>query len=87
MSEMQPKEPSSTYDFSYDITLDEVRRRAAVMEAIGEDWDPIEALANEERAIDMLYSNLDEEQQRIYNRLVGEGVLLNRNPRNPTENA
>src|SRR5918997_1681563 len=27
-------------DYAYDLTLDEVRRRSAVLEAIG-DWDPI----------------------------------------------
>jgi len=25
--------------FAYDLTLDEARRRAAILEAIGEDWD------------------------------------------------
>jgi Family of unknown function (DUF6400) len=65
-------------DFSYDLTLDEARRRAAVLEAIGDDWDPIAVLAEEERAYDMLYSDLDEDQQRIYDELVGAGVLPDR---------
>ena len=65
-------------DFSYDLTLDEARRRAAVLEAIGDDWDPIAALAKEEKAYDMLYSDLDEEQQRIYDELVSAGVLPDR---------
>ena len=57
-------------DFAYDLTLDEARRRTAVLEAIGDDWDPVAVLAEEEKAYDMLYSDLDEEQQRIYDELV-----------------
>lgn len=62
-------------DFAYDLTLDETRRRSAVLKAIGDHWDPIAALAEEVKAHDMLYSNLDEEQQRIYDVLVSAGVL------------
>ena len=65
-------------DFSCDLTLDEARRRAAVLEAIGDDWDPIAVLTEEEKAYDMLYSDLDEEQQRIYDELVSAGVLPDR---------
>jgi Family of unknown function (DUF6400) len=65
-------------DFAYDLTLDEARRRTAVLEAIGADWDPIAVLAEENEADDMLYSNLDDEQQRIYNELVSAGVLAER---------
>lgn len=64
--------------FTCDLTLDEARRRTAVLEAIGEDWDPIAVLAEEERAYDMLYSNLDADQQRIYDELVIAGVLPDR---------
>ena len=65
-------------DFAYDLTLDEARRRSAVLAAIGEDWDPGAVLAEEERAYDLLYSNLDERQQRIYDELVADGVLPDR---------
>jgi hypothetical protein len=65
-------------DFSYDLTLDEARRRSAVLEAIGDDWDPIAVLAEEQRAYDMLYSDLDAEQQRMYDELVRAGVLPDR---------
>jgi len=34
-------------DFAYDLTLDEARRRTAVLEAIGDDWDPVAVLAEE----------------------------------------
>jgi hypothetical protein len=64
--------------FAYDLTLDEARRRAAVLEAIGDDWDPVQVLAQEDRAWAMLYSNLDDDQQRIYDDLVAAGVLPDR---------
>lgn len=64
--------------FAFDLTLDEVRRRGAVLEAIGADWDPIQALREEEQAYAMLYSNLDTEQQRHYDNLVSAGVLPDR---------
>ena len=65
-------------DFAYDLTVDEARRRSAVLEAIGADWDPIAVLAEEQKAYEMLYSDLDEEQQRIYDDLVSAGVLPDR---------
>ena len=65
-------------DFAYDLTLDEARRRSAVLEAIGGDWDPVAVLAEEEEAYEMLYADLDEEQQRIYAELVSAGVLPDR---------
>jgi hypothetical protein len=65
-------------DFAYDLTLDAARRRSAVLDAIGDDWDPIAVLAEEQKAYDMLYSDLDEEQQRVYDELVRAGVLPER---------
>jgi hypothetical protein len=65
-------------DFAYDLTLDEARRRSAVLDAIGDDWDPVAVLAEEQKAYDMLYSDLDEEQQRVYDELVRAGVLPER---------
>jgi hypothetical protein len=65
-------------DFAYDLTLDEARRRSAVLEAMGDDWDPIAVLAEEQKAYDMLYSDLDGEQQRVYDELVRAGVLPER---------
>ena len=65
-------------DFAYDLTLDEARRRSAVLEALSEDWDPIAVLAEEQLAEEMLYSDLDAEQQRIYDDLVRAGVLPDR---------
>ncbi|WP_231995830.1 DUF6400 family protein [Mycobacterium sp. 852002-51163_SCH5372311] len=65
-------------DFAYDLTLDEARRRSAALEAIGGDWDPVIVLAEEQKAYEMLYSDLDEEQQRVYDELVRAGVLPER---------
>lgn len=65
-------------NFAHDLTLDEARRRSAVLEALGENWDPIAVLAEEQKAYEMLYSDLDDEQQRIYDALVHEGVLPGR---------
>lgn len=64
--------------FAYDLTLDEARRRGAVLAAIGDDWNPGAVLAEEQLACDMLYSGLDEHQQRIYDVLVEAGVLPDR---------
>ncbi|MGA7134515.1 MAG: DUF6400 family protein [Mycobacterium sp.] len=64
--------------FAYDLTLDEARRRAAVVEAIGEDWDPLKVMAEEDRAYAMLYSGLDDQQQQIHDDLVAAGVLPDR---------
>src|ERR1700756_1744204 len=64
--------------FAYDLTLDEARRRTAVLEALGDDWDPVQARPEEGLAGDMLYSGLDDEQQRIYDDLVIAGVLPDR---------
>ena len=68
----------SEFAYAYDLTLDEARRRTAVLEAIGDGWDPVGVLAEEERAWDMLYSDLDDDQQRIYEELVSVGVLPER---------
>ncbi|MEU7729435.1 DUF6400 family protein [Streptomyces sp. NPDC040724] len=64
--------------FTVDLTSQEVLRRAQVMEALGSDWDPIEVLRGEEAAYDLLYSGLDEAQQRMYDELVAAGVLPGR---------
>ena len=68
----------SKLNMAYDLTLDEARRRAAVLQAIGDDWDPVAVLAEEELAYDMLYADLDAGQQRVYDELVAAGVLPDR---------
>lgn len=64
---------------SFDLTVDEARRRAAVLQAIGDHWDPVDVMANELAAQELLYSGLDGPTQQIYDDLVAAGVL----PRRP----
>ena len=79
-----PNSPNSIADsvnelvMSFDLTLDEARRRAAVVQAIDAHGDPAVALANELAAYELLYSGLDGPNQRIYDDLVAAGVLPRR---------
>ncbi|WP_328923903.1 DUF6400 family protein [Streptomyces sp. NBC_00190] len=74
-----PRPPApGLIDFTVDLTSQEVLRRAQVMAALGPDWDPIEVLQGEEAAYDLLYSGLDEQQQRLYDDLVAAHVLPRR---------
>ncbi len=64
--------------FEIDLTLEETRRRVAVMAALEADWDPPAVMRGEEEAYDLLYSGLDERQQAIYDMLVAAEVLPRR---------
>ena len=66
--------------FEIDLTLEETRRRAAVMAALEPGWDPPAVMRGEEEAYDLLYSGLDERQQEIYDMLVDAEVLPRRGP-------
>ncbi|MEU6934064.1 DUF6400 family protein [Streptomyces sp. 2RAF24] len=66
---------SDLVSFHIDLTSEEARRRAEVVAALGPDWDPVAVLRGEEAADALLYSGLDEEQQRLYAMLVEAGVL------------
>ncbi|WP_175607835.1 DUF6400 family protein [Peterkaempfera bronchialis] len=66
--------------FTIDLTFEEARRRAEVVAALGPDWDPVAALRGEDEAYALLYSNLDDEQQRTYDLLVSAGVLPGEEP-------
>ncbi|MEU6670402.1 DUF6400 family protein [Streptomyces sp. NPDC046727] len=70
--------PDEPVDFAVDLTGHEMTRRAHVMESLGADWDPVKVMRDEEAAYDLLYSGLDEEQQRLYDTLVAAGVLPQR---------
>jgi hypothetical protein len=61
--------------FELDLTGHEARRRAEVIAALGDDWDPVAVLRSEQEALGLLYSGLDEEQRRTYEMLVAAGVL------------
>lgn len=69
---------SETFEFALDLTADEIRRRAEVVRALGDEWDPVAVLQGEEQAYDLLYSGLDAEQQRTYEMLVEADVLPRR---------
>ncbi|MGW0945627.1 DUF6400 family protein [Streptomyces sp. NPDC002623] len=62
-------------DFAIDLSAHEMLRRAHVLDALGPDWDPGEALRGEQEAYALLYSGLDAGQQRVYDELVEAGVL------------
>ncbi|WP_129307775.1 DUF6400 family protein [Streptomyces sp. L2] len=72
---MAPSDPAPTFDFAVDLSGHEMLRRTHVMAAIEPGWDPVAAMRREEEARALLYSGLDEEQQRIYDELVAAGVL------------
>lgn len=69
------------FSFTIDLTAGELYRRAAVVEALGDAWDPAAVFAGEERAYELLYSGLDADQQRMYDELVSAGVLADRQVR------
>ncbi|MGW0710892.1 DUF6400 family protein [Streptomyces sp. NPDC002643] len=73
----RPDTPPTT-DLDIDLSAHEMLRRAHVLDALGEDWDPVAALRGEETAYDLLYSGLDAEQRRVYDELVSAGVLPRR---------
>ncbi|MFJ4963867.1 hypothetical protein EES43_28470 [Streptomyces sp. ADI96-02] len=75
---MNQNGPAGLVPFALDLTADEVRRRAAVLAALGPDWDPVAVLRGEDAAYALLYSDLDEEQTRTYDMLVAAGVLPGR---------
>lgn len=70
--------PQDLVSFDIDLTLEEGRRRAEVIAALGPEWDPVEAMRGEDEAYALLYSGLDSEQERIYRDLVAAGVLPRR---------
>jgi hypothetical protein len=61
--------------FTIDLTAHEGTRLAAVLEALGSDWDPIEVVTGEVQAHRMLYANLNPDQQAAHDLLVAAGVL------------
>ncbi|MGC4982688.1 DUF6400 family protein [Streptomyces sp. DT193] len=74
-----PSDPASgPVEFFIDLTAQEVQRQAQVLAALGPDWDPMEVMRQEEAAYALLYSGLDERQQRVYDDLVAAGVLPRR---------
>jgi hypothetical protein len=75
---MSTEREAGHISFDIDLTLEESRRRAFVIEALGPEWDPVAVLQGEDEAYALLYSGLDAEQQRIHDELVAAGVLTKR---------
>ncbi|BDM70661.1 hypothetical protein HEK616_41480 [Streptomyces nigrescens] len=66
-------EPSEIFEF--DLTTHEARRRAEVVAALGDTWDPLTVMEDEAAAHRLLYSDLDADQQATYDMLVAANVL------------
>lgn len=65
--------------FTMDLSAHEGARLAAVLHAVGNQWDPADVEVGEAAAYRMLYSHLDADQQATYRLLLAAGVL----PENP----
>lgn len=61
--------------FDVDLTAHEGARLAAVLDALGPHWDPIQIYTGEAEAHRMLYADLDPDQQAAYDSLIADGVL------------
>lgn len=68
---------TSLVPFTVDLTAHEGTRLAAVLDALGPHWDPIQVYTDEEEAHRLLYTNLDADQQAAYDLLVAAAVLPN----------
>lgn len=84
MESTVPNSPESFADktnelvMTFDLAVDESRRRAAMLHAIGAHWDPVVVLANEQAACEMLYFGLDGTAHKIYEYLVAAHVIPRR---------
>lgn len=59
----------------FDLATHETTRLAAVLEAMGDAFDPDAVLEQEGAARRLLYSGLDESQQETYDKLASADVL------------
>jgi len=66
---------ASLVPFTLDLTAHESVRLAAVLDALGPHWNPIDIYIGETHAHRMLYAHLDAAQQATYDMLCGAGVL------------
>ena len=66
---------TSLVPFTFDLTAHEGTRLAAVLDALGPHWDPIDVATGEAHAHHMLYANLNPAQQGAHDLLVAAGVL------------
>jgi len=61
--------------FDIDLTAHEGTRLAAVLDALGPHWDPVEIYNGEAEAHRMLYAHLDPDQQATYDVLIAAGAI------------
>jgi hypothetical protein len=66
---------TSLVPFTINLTAHEGTRLAAVLDAVGPHWDPIEISTGEAQAHRMIYANLDSDQQAVHDLLLAAGVL------------
>lgn len=66
---------ASPVSFNIDLTLHETTRLAAVLDALGPQWDPTQIYTDEAQAHQMLYTHLDPDQQATYDLLIAHGAL------------
>jgi hypothetical protein len=66
---------ASLVPFTLNLTTHEGARLAAVLDALGPHWDPIQVYTSETDAHRMLYTDLDTDQQATFDELVAAGVL------------
>ncbi|MBV8992346.1 MAG: hypothetical protein JO287_01270 [Pseudonocardiales bacterium] len=66
---------ASLVPFTLDLTVHEGARLAAVLNALGPHWNPIDIYIGEAHAHRRLYAHLDADQQATYDLLWGAGVL------------
>jgi hypothetical protein len=59
----------------FDLTAHEQTRLVAVLDSLGNNFDPLAVLEGEREAHAQLYSGLDSEQLAVYQQLVRAGVL------------
>jgi hypothetical protein len=66
---------ASLVPFTINLTTHEGTRLAAVLDALGPHWNPVEVYTGENQAYHRLYADLDADQQATYDLLVAAGVL------------
>lgn len=66
---------ASLVPFTIDLTAHEGARLAAVMDALGRHWNPVDVYIHEVQAHQRLHAGLDADQQATYDVLLAAGVL------------
>ena len=66
---------ASLVPFTIDLTAHEGTRLAAVLDALGSHWNPLDVYADETQAHHRLYADLDADQQATYDLLLAAGAL------------